>query len=46
MQPIENKIINRIYGNGRGWSFFKNNFVDLNSANGIDKALSRMENIQ
>ena len=43
MQAIENKIINRIYGNGRGWSFFKNDFADLGSANTIDKALSRLQ---
>lgn len=42
MQAIEDKVISRIYGKGRGWSFFKNDFVDLGSADAIDKALSRL----
>ena len=27
LQPIENKIISRIYGRGRGWAFTKTDFV-------------------
>jgi hypothetical protein len=46
MQPIENKIISRVYGNGRGWSFCKNDFIDLGSADAIDKALSRLTQSQ
>ena len=42
MQPIENKIISRVYGNGRGWSFCKSDFIDLGNADAIDKALSRL----
>lgn len=42
MQTIENKVINRIYGNGRGWVFIKNDFFDLGSSAAIDQALSRM----
>lgn len=42
MHSIENKVLNRIYGKGRGWAFFKNDFVDLGSENTIDKALSRL----
>lgn len=42
MQAIETKIINRIYGYGRGWAFFKNDFADLGQADAIDKALSRL----
>lgn len=42
MQAIENKIINRVYGKGRAWAFFKNDFADLGSADAIDKALSRL----
>lgn len=42
MQPIENKIISRVYGNGRGWAFCKNDFIDLGNADAIDKALSRL----
>ncbi len=42
MQAIESKTINRVYGNGRGWVFFKNDFADLGQSNAIDKALSRL----
>lgn len=27
MQPIENKILSRVYGRGRGWAFTKVDFV-------------------
>jgi len=46
MQSIENKVISRIYGKGRGWGFFRNDFVDLGSADAIDKALSRLTKSQ
>ncbi len=46
MQPIENKIISRVYGNGRGWAFCKNDFIDLGNADAIDKALSRLAQSQ
>ena len=42
MQAVENKIINRVYGNGRGWAFFKNDFLDLGSTDAVDQALSRL----
>jgi hypothetical protein len=42
MQTIEDKVINRMYGNGRGCSFFKNDFSELGSAESIDQALSRL----
>lgn len=42
MQSLENKIINRVYGNGRGWVFFKNDFLDLGSAGAVDQALGRL----
>ncbi len=29
MQSIENKVINRIYGKGRGWAFSKIDFIDI-----------------
>jgi len=44
MQTIEMKVINRIYGNGRGWAFLKNDFADLGSADTIKKALLRLCN--
>lgn len=43
MQSIDNKVISRIYGNQRGWSFSKNDFSDLGSDAAIRKALSRLE---
>ncbi|MBF0282377.1 MAG: hypothetical protein HQM07_07435 [Zetaproteobacteria bacterium] len=42
MQTIENKIINRVYGHGRGWAFFKNDFSDIGNEAAIDQALSRL----
>ena len=42
MQPIENKIISRIYGRGRGWAFTKTDFVaEFGEAN-IHQALSSL----
>lgn len=42
MQPIEQKILSRIYGRGRGWAFSKTDFVaDFGEAN-IHKALSAL----
>jgi hypothetical protein len=40
MQSIDNKILSRIYGRGRGWTFFAKDFsAEFGGAN-IDKALS------
>lgn len=42
MQPIEQKILSRIYGHGRGWAFTKTDFVaDFGEVN-IHKALSAL----
>lgn len=42
MQSIEDKIVSRIYGRGRGWSFTPNDFIgDFPRAN-IDKSLSML----
>lgn len=42
MQAIEQKILSRIYGRGRGWAFTKTDFVaDFGEAN-IHKALSAL----
>ena len=40
MQPINNKILSRIYGHGRGWAFFPNEFVGEFDRRQIDNALS------
>lgn len=43
MQSIENKIINRIYGKGRGWCFTPKAFLDLGSPEAVRITLHRLE---
>lgn len=40
-QSLDYKIISRIYGNGRGWVFTPNDFLDLGSKNAILLILMR-----
>jgi hypothetical protein len=42
-QAIEQKILSRIYGNGRGWAFSQVDFADLGSRPTIDSTLHRRE---
>lgn len=42
MQPIENKILSRIYGRGRGWAFTKVDFVAEFGEVNIHQALSSL----
>ena len=42
-QSIEDKLVSRIYGNGRGWAFSQADFADLGSRSAIDLALHRRE---
>ena len=42
MQSIEDKILARIYGHGRGWVFSKVDFLDLAPGATVDSALSRL----
>lgn len=42
MQPIESKVISRIYGNGRGWCFTPSDFIGLGSADAVRIALFRL----
>ncbi len=42
MQSIDNKVVSRIYGNQRGWSFSKSDFLDLGGDDATRKALSRL----
>jgi hypothetical protein len=42
-QAIEQKILSRIYGNGRGWVFSQADFADLGARSTIDSALHRRE---
>ena len=43
MQAIENKVISRIYGRGRGWAFTKTDFITDFPESNIHKALSSLE---
>ena len=43
MESIENKVISRIYGHGRGWAFSQIDFVDLGKRSTIDWVLYRLE---
>lgn len=43
MQNIAKKIINRIYGHGRGWCFTPKHFLDLGSPGAIRITLHRLE---
>ena len=42
LQTIDNRVISRIYGSGRGSAFTPNAFLDLGSRGAVDKALSRL----
>ncbi len=42
IQTIVNKVINRIYGNGRGWVFTRYNFLDLGTRASVAKALANL----
>ena len=41
-QTVEQKVVSRIYGNGRGWAFFPKDFSDLGTRSSIDVALHRL----
>ncbi len=41
-QVIKDKVLNRVYGKGRGWVFAPNRFLDLGSRPAVDKALQRL----
>lgn len=42
MQTIDNKLISRIYGRGRGSTFTPNAFLDIARRDTVDKILSRL----
>jgi len=42
MQPIDKGVVSRIYGNGRGWVFSPNQFLDLGSRTAVGVALHRL----
>lgn len=41
-KSIENQIVSRIYGSGRGWAFSKKDFSRLGASATVERALSRM----
>lgn len=43
MQSIDNKIISRVCGKGKGWVFSQNDLSDLGTSESVRKALSRLE---
>jgi hypothetical protein len=42
-KTIEDRILSRIYGTGRGWAFSQADFADLGSRSAVDLALHRRE---
>src|SRR6266566_1541162 len=42
MQSIDNKLLSRVYGAGKGSVFTQGVFLDLGSRAAVDKALSRL----
>lgn len=42
-KTIDEKLVSRIYGNGRGWAFSQADFADLGSRSAVDLALHRRE---
>jgi len=42
MQPIESKVVSRVYGKNRGWVFTPSHFLDLGSRFAVCKALERL----
>ena len=42
-KTIEDRIVSRIYGKGRGWAFSQVDFADLGSRSAVDLALHRRE---
>src|ERR1700722_3764709 len=42
-QTVEERIVSRIYGNGRGWGFSPADFADLGTRSAVDQTLNRRE---
>jgi hypothetical protein len=42
MNSIEEKVLSRVYGNGKGYAFSSSDFIDKFPINNIDKALSSL----
>ncbi len=42
-KTVEQKLLSRVYGNGRGWAFSQADFADLGTRPAIDSGLHRLE---
>ncbi|MDR1145700.1 MAG: DUF6088 family protein [Verrucomicrobiales bacterium] len=42
MQTVDKSVVSRIYGNGRGWAFSPNQFLDLGGRQAVDVTLHRL----
>lgn len=42
IDSIDNKVVSRIYGHGRGWVFTPRHFIDLGSLYAVGMALTRL----
>jgi hypothetical protein len=42
MQTVDKSVVSRIYGNGRGWVFSPNHFLDLGGRQAVDVTLHRL----
>ena len=42
-KTLEDRILSRVYGNGRGWAFSQVDFADIGARSTIDSALYRRE---
>ena len=42
-KSVENKVISRIYGNGRGWAFSQMDFSGIGTRTAVDVALHRLQ---
>ena len=45
MQSIENKVLKRIQGKGKGWAFCQIDFLDIGSRSAVDNALFRQHKV-
>lgn len=43
-QTVENKLVSRIYGRGRGWAFSQTDFSGIGTRSAVDLALHRLTN--
>ena len=42
-KTVENKVVSKIYGNGRGWAFSQTDFSGIGTRDAVDVALHRLQ---